>query len=33
MTAGDVVEVLRHLQAAQVAVWVDGGWGIDALIG
>jgi lincosamide nucleotidyltransferase A/C/D/E len=31
--AGDVLEIVACLEAAGVAVWLDGGWGIDALLG
>jgi len=33
MTAQDVIEVLDCLAGAGVRVYVDGGWGVDALIG
>jgi lincosamide nucleotidyltransferase A/C/D/E len=33
MTADDAVDVLDRLEAAGVEVWVDGGWGVDALLG
>lgn len=33
MTADGVLSVLSLLQKARAAVWVGGGWGIDALIG
>jgi lincosamide nucleotidyltransferase A/C/D/E len=33
MPASDVIEVLDRVDAANVAVWVDGGWGVDALVG
>jgi lincosamide nucleotidyltransferase A/C/D/E len=33
MTAADVVEILGWLRAAAVDVWLDGGWGVDALVG
>ena len=33
MTVNDVIEVLDRLIAARVAVWLDGGWGADALVG
>ncbi len=33
MTAGDVLEILDRLDAAGVEWWVDGGWGVDALLG
>jgi lincosamide nucleotidyltransferase A/C/D/E len=32
LTARDVIEVLDWLEAVGVAVWVDGGWGVDALV-
>jgi lincosamide nucleotidyltransferase A/C/D/E len=33
MTAGDVLEVLDLLASAGVEAWVDGGWGVAALLG
>jgi len=33
VTADDVLEVLRRLDEAQIDWWVDGGWGVDALLG
>jgi lincosamide nucleotidyltransferase A/C/D/E len=33
MTAADVVEILGWLRAASADVWLDGGWGVDALVG
>ena len=33
MEAGDVVDVLDALEARGLKVWVDGGWGVDALLG
>jgi hypothetical protein len=33
LNAAQVIEVLDRLDAAEVPVWVDGGWGIDALVG
>jgi lincosamide nucleotidyltransferase A/C/D/E len=33
MTAEDVVEILGWLDAASADVWLDGGWGVDALFG
>jgi lincosamide nucleotidyltransferase A/C/D/E len=33
MTAADVVEILGWLGTASVDVWLDGGWGVDALVG
>ena len=33
MGPGDVLEILGCLRDAGIAVWIDGGWGIDALVG
>jgi lincosamide nucleotidyltransferase A/C/D/E len=33
VTARDVIQVLDALGSAGVSVWVDGGWGVDALVG
>jgi lincosamide nucleotidyltransferase A/C/D/E len=33
MTAIDVEMVLERLEQADIEAWVDGGWGVDALIG
>lgn len=33
MRASDSAAVLSRIHAAGIAVWVDGGWGVDALIG
>jgi hypothetical protein len=33
MTARDVLAVRDHIERAGVAVWIDGGWGVDALLG
>jgi lincosamide nucleotidyltransferase A/C/D/E len=33
MRAQDVVEVIDALENAGVQVWVDGGWGVDAVLG
>jgi lincosamide nucleotidyltransferase A/C/D/E len=33
MTVRDVIEVLDCLEQAGIHVWVDGGWGVDALVG
>jgi lincosamide nucleotidyltransferase A/C/D/E len=33
MIAADVVEILGWLYAASADVWLDGGWGVDALVG
>jgi lincosamide nucleotidyltransferase A/C/D/E len=31
--AGAVLEIVAALEAAAVRVWLDGGWGVDALLG
>jgi lincosamide nucleotidyltransferase A/C/D/E len=33
MTQADVVGLLHRFESAGVGVWVDGGWGVDALMG
>ena len=33
MLARDVLHVVASLRAAGVGVWLDGGWGVDALVG
>jgi lincosamide nucleotidyltransferase A/C/D/E len=33
ITEADVVEILGWLAAASADVWLDGGWGVDALVG
>jgi lincosamide nucleotidyltransferase A/C/D/E len=33
MTDRDVVEILRALESCASRVWIDGGWGVDALVG
>ena len=33
MTADDVVAVVELLTREQIDVWLDGGWGVDALVG
>jgi len=33
MTVTDVVELLQLFGEHSIAVWVDGGWGVDALLG
>ena len=33
MTAASVVEIVELLDAASVEIWLDGGWGVDALLG
>jgi lincosamide nucleotidyltransferase A/C/D/E len=33
MTGSEVVSVVDCLEAAGIPIWLDGGWGVDALIG
>jgi lincosamide nucleotidyltransferase A/C/D/E len=33
MTAADVTELLDRLRDEDIDVWIDGGWGVDALLG
>lgn len=33
MDPAQVIEVLDCLDAAEVTAWLDGGWGVDALVG
>jgi lincosamide nucleotidyltransferase A/C/D/E len=33
MPAGEVVAVLNAFEVHGIAVWIDGGWGVDALLG
>ena len=33
MSAADVLEVISRLEAAGISFWLDGGWGVDALLG
>lgn len=33
MSAEDAVELLKLFEAHHITVWVDGGWGVDALLG
>jgi lincosamide nucleotidyltransferase A/C/D/E len=33
VSAEDVLEVLGRLRAAEIDFWVEGGWGVDALLG
>ncbi len=33
MHAQDVIDIVPRLDAAGIPVWLDGGWGIDALVG
>jgi Aminoglycoside-2''-adenylyltransferase len=33
MSAADVVAIVDRLEGAGLSIWVDGGWGVDALVG
>jgi lincosamide nucleotidyltransferase A/C/D/E len=33
LAAGDVLGILERLERAGLTVWLDGGWGVDALLG
>jgi len=33
MTAGDVVDIVKLLEQNGIEVYIDGGWGVDALLG
>lgn len=33
MTASDVAVVLDRLEDAKIEAWLEGGWGVDALLG
>jgi len=33
MQSGDVIEVLERLEHEGIGVWLNGGWGVDALLG
>ena len=33
MTAKDVVRLYNQLKGLGVQIWIDGGWGVDALLG
>lgn len=33
MTAADVMDLYTGLQALGINIWIDGGWGVDALLG
>lgn len=32
MRAADMIQVVEALEEADVEVWLDGGWGVDALL-
>ena len=33
MTAADVISLYSELEKLKIKIWVDGGWGVDALLG
>jgi lincosamide nucleotidyltransferase A/C/D/E len=33
MTSPDVVDLYRYLEQSGIRVWLEGGWGVDALLG
>lgn len=33
MNSGDVNDLYNHLNALGIKIWIDGGWGVDALLG
>jgi len=33
LSAADVVTIVDRLERAGLHVWIDGGWGVDALVG
>jgi lincosamide nucleotidyltransferase A/C/D/E len=33
MAAADLVDLVHELERCGVAVWLDGGWGVDAVLG
>jgi len=33
MTSADVVDFFTHLEKLGIQIWIDGGWGVDALLG
>jgi hypothetical protein len=33
LTERDVVDVVQRLWAAGIEFWIEGGWGVDALLG
>jgi lincosamide nucleotidyltransferase A/C/D/E len=33
MTVADVIDLYTELENLKITIWVDGGWGVDALIG
>ena len=33
MTGAEVARIISYLESAAIRIWLDGGWGVDALIG
>lgn len=33
MTEKDVIDLLEKIEQIGIEVWIDGGWGVDALLG
>jgi lincosamide nucleotidyltransferase A/C/D/E len=33
MKSEDVLQIVTWLEQAEIPVWLDGGWGVDALVG
>jgi lincosamide nucleotidyltransferase A/C/D/E len=33
MTSVDVIDLCATLEVSGVEIWIDGGWGVDALLG
>lgn len=33
ITSDDVRQIIRCLQDASIDIWLDGGWGVDTLVG
>src|SRR6059058_6237784 len=33
MTNAEVARIVAYLESAGIRIWVDGGWGVDALVG
>ena len=33
MTNAEVARIVAYLESAGIRIWLDGGWGVDALVG
>jgi lincosamide nucleotidyltransferase A/C/D/E len=33
MQASDIMQIIDWFEQANIPVWLDGGWGVDALVG